>query len=75
MIAATVVLIKGVFMYKITLRSKKYNTQLLVKKFGHLTKETFINKFRYLNMQKFGAKMAKIFGPGKPRKLNIPWTY
>lgn len=62
-------------MFKMTIRSKQYNIQLLVKKFGRHTKKTLRNKVKQLNLQKFGKKMAKIFGPGKPRKLNLPWAY
>lgn len=70
-----VVTTKGVLMFKMTIRSKQYNIQLLVKKFGRHTKKTLRNKVKQLNLQKFGKKMAKIFGPGKPRKLNLPWAY
>lgn len=61
-------------MYKITVRTAKYDTQLLVKKFGKQTKN-LRKKARQLDIQKLGEKMARIFEPVKPLQISQLWTY
>ncbi len=60
-------------MYKLTIRTGKYNTQLLVRKFGHRTK-TIKKKVQALNLKKVSKKMAKLFGTTRKQKLSLPWA-
>lgn len=61
-------------MYKLTIRTGKYNTQLLVKKFGNRTRKTIKNRVKTLNLKKMVKRMAILFGTTRRRELSLPWA-
>ncbi len=61
-------------MYKLTIRTGTYNTQLLVKRFGHRTKKKINKKAKIFNLQKTGRRMARLFGVTHKPRLCIPWA-
>ncbi len=56
-------------MYSLTIRTGKYDTQLLAKEFG--TGKTIKRKVKAINIKKLRKRMMKLFGITQ-RKLSLP---
>ncbi len=58
-------------MYSLTVRTRKYDTQLLVKEFSKRTGKTIKRKVRKINIKELRKRMVKLFGM-KQRNLSLP---